>query len=310
MSLPLDDLPSMALFAQVVQLRSFSAAAREAGLVKSAVSKRIAALEARVGVRLLVRTSRKLAPTSEGLAFYEHCAALCAAARAAVDSVGEARSAHGVVRVNAAGVFAALYLARAVGLFLAGHPGIDVHFVTDDRLVDLAESGADIVVRVSRKLRGSAVVRRIATDRMHLVASPAYLARAGAPESPADLVRHNCLRYGLMPADEEWQFEEDGRRIGVPIASNLVASDAAVLRGAALAGVGLSILPGFLVARDIAAGKLVSVLKRHLHIPLGVYVLMGHRTQLPERTRLLVDFLARHFATADWAALADPADVG
>jgi DNA-binding transcriptional LysR family regulator len=306
MSLPLDDLPSMALFAQVVQLRSFSAAAREAGLVKSAVSKRIAALEARIGLRLLVRTSRRLAPTSEGLAFYEHCAALCAAARAAVDSIGDARSARGIVRVNASGAFAALYLARAVALFLARHPGIDVHFLTDDRLVDLAESGADIVVRVSRKLRGSAVVRRIATDRMHVVASPAYLARAGTPESPADLVQHNCLRYGLMPADEEWQFEEDGRRMGVPIASNLVASDPAVLRGAVLAGVGLSSLPGFLVARDIAAGRLVSVLHRYVNIPLGIYVLMSHRTQLPERTRLLVDFLARHFAKADWAALADP----
>lgn len=307
MSLPLDDLPSMALFAQVVQLRSFSAAARASGLVKSAVSKRIAALEARVGVRLLVRSSRKLALTTEGLAFYEHCAALYAAARAAVDSVSEARSARGTVRVNASGVFAALHLARAVGLFLASHPGIDVQFLTDDRLVDLAESGADIAVRLSRKLRGSGVVRKIASDRMYMVASPAYLARVGTPETPSDLVQHNCLRYGLVPPEEEWSFEEDGRRIAVPIASSLVASDPAVLRGAVLADVGLSILPGFLVARDIAAGRLVSVLNRYVTVPLGVYVLIPHRTQLPERTRLLVDFLARYFAAADWAALAEVA---
>lgn len=307
MKLSFDDLAAMALFAQVVQMRSFSAAAREAGVAKSVVSKRIASLEGRLGVRLLVRTTRKLVLTSEGMAFYEHCAILCAAARAATDSVGEARSERGTVRVNASGAFAVHHLARAIASFLSLQPGIEVHLTTEERLVDLADGGTDLLVRVSRKLRGSAVVRRLATDRMYVVASPAYLARAGTPESPADLVRHNCLRYSQMTAAEEWQLHEGDRPVPVPATGSLTAAEASILREAALAGLGLAMMPGFLVARDVAAGRLVSVLGPHVNIELGIHVLMPHRTQLPGRTRLLVEFLVRHFAGVDWAR---PAETG
>ncbi|MFO0588215.1 MAG: LysR family transcriptional regulator [Polyangiaceae bacterium] len=301
MKLPLDDLPAMALFAQVVRLRSFSAAAREAGVAKSVVSKRIAALEDKLRVRLLVRTTRKLTPTPEGLSFYEHCAALCASAIAAEESVGAARSDHGTVRINASGAFAAQHLAPAIAAFLARHPGIDVHLSTEEGLVDLADGGADLLVRVSRRLRGSAVVRRIASDRMFVVAAKDYLARAGTPSNPADLVHHNCLRYALMTAAEEWQFHEAGRPLPVPVTGNLVSESAAFLRAAAVAGVGIAMLPGFLIAPDIAEGRVVSLLAPHVDIELGIHVLMPHRTQLPGRVRHLVEFLAQRFAGIDWA---------
>lgn len=301
--LPLDDLPAMALFAQVARLASFSAAAREAGVVKSVVSKRIAALEGRLGVRLLMRTTRKLVLTSEGLAFYEHCAALVAAARAAAESVGEARSERGTIRVNATGAFAIPYLTRAITAFLLGREGVDVHLVTDERFVDLGEGGADVLVRVSRKLRGSAVVRRLATDRLRVVAAPSYLARAGEPTSPSDLVHHNCLRYSHMTASEEWQLRQGDRHVPVPVTGNFTAADPSILREAALAGLGLAVVPNMLVAHDLAAGRLTSVLEAHANIPLGIHVLLPHRTQLPARTRAFVDFLSRHFAAASLDAL-------
>jgi len=278
-----------------------AAAAREAGLTKSAVSKRISALEAHLGVRLLLRTTRKLTPTAEGLSFYEHCAALCASAIAAGESVGAARTEHGTVRLNASGAFAAAHLSRAIAAFLERHPGVQIDLTTDEGLLDLADGGADLLVRVSRRLRGSAVVRRLAADRMHIVASPEYLSRAGTPATPADLVHHNCLRYALMTAAEEWTLTHEGRSVPVPVRGNLTSANAAFLREATLAGLGLAILPGFLIAPDIAAGRAVPVLEAHVDIDLAVHILMPHRTQLPGRSRRLVDFLVERFTGVDWA---------
>src|SRR4051812_28090191 len=151
MKTPLEDLASMALFAQVVQARSFSEAARRAGLAKSAVSKRIAQLEERVGARLLTRTTRKLALTAEGLRFYEHCAALVAAADAASESVSEAsREARGRLTVDAPVTFAQMYLGAPLASFARAHPRIELSISTENRLVDLVDAGVDVFIRVAR----------------------------------------------------------------------------------------------------------------------------------------------------------------
>ncbi len=302
---PYDDLPSMALFARVVQLRSFSAAAREAGVAKSAVSKRIAGLEARLGVRLLVRTTRNLALTDEGLRFYEHCAGLLGAARAAEDAVRESSHAvRGPIRINAGTAFAELYLARAIARFLNEHPDVTVHLSVDDRFVDLAEGGLDLVIRIARRLTGSAIARRLATDRMVVCAAPDYLARAGTPRDPADLIRYNCLHYALVPPSHEWRFRTGGKELPVPTRGNYVGSNGTLLREAALAGLGLAVVPRFMVAAELAAGLLVTVLDDRITGELGIHAVMQHRAHVPARVRLLVDFLARYFAGADWPALA------
>ena len=305
MPLPLEELASMALFAQVVQLRSFSAAAREAGLAKSAVSRRIAALEDRLGARLLVRTTRKLALTGEGMRYYEHCAALLAAARAAEDSVsGASRLARGPIRINAPVTFAQMYLAPALAGFLAEHPAIEVSLSVEDRMVDLVEGGWDLVIRVARLRDSSLVARRLASARIGLCAAPSYLARHGTPATPADLVSHNCLRYALVPAEREWRFGRRGARVHVPVRGNLAATDGTVLRRAALAGLGLAILPTFMVAADLAAGRLVTVLDDELRADVDISAVYASRRQLPLRTRMLLDFLTDHFAGANWEELA------
>jgi DNA-binding transcriptional LysR family regulator len=292
----------MALFARVVQLRSFSAAARQAGVAKSAVSKRVAALEARLGVRLLVRTTRNLSLTEDGLRFYEHCAALLAAAEAAEDAVRESsRAARGPVRVNASVAFAELYLAGAIARFLREYPDVTVHLTADDRFVDLAEGGFDLVVRITARLTGAIVARRLATDRNVVVAAPGYLARAGTPRAPDELIHHDCLHYALVPARDEWRFRVAGKPVSVPTRGNFVASNGTVLREAALAELGLAVMPRFMVAAELAAGRLVTVLDEFVGGEMGIYAVMAHRKHVPARVRLLVDFLARHFAGADWA---------
>src|SRR5262249_28784298 len=155
--------------------------------------------EANLGVRLLVRTTRNLSLTTDGLRYYEHCAALLAAAEAATDTMREASAAlRGPIRVNSSFAFSQLYLAGAIARFLRAHPDVTVQLSVDDRFVDLAEGGFDLVVRIAARLTGSIVARRLAGDRMVVVGAPGYLARAGTPRTPEDLIQHDCLRYALV----------------------------------------------------------------------------------------------------------------
>jgi DNA-binding transcriptional LysR family regulator len=294
---PLDDLPSFALFARVVELRSFSAAAREAELARSAVSKRIARLEGRLGVRLLHRSTRTLSLTHEGTRFYEHCAAMIAAATAAEAAVaGASALPSGTLRVNAPVTFAHMHLAQAIALFLQTHPGVEVELVTDNRLVDAVEGGFDVVVRITRLRDSSLYARKIATDRLVICASPGYLERAGTPASPADLVAHNCMHYALVRAADEWRFRAAYGAGDLPVRGNFTTTDGTVLRAAALAGLGLAVLPSFMVARDVADGLLRLVLEGARRARIGIYALYPHRERLPARTTAFLEFLVGHFA--------------
>jgi DNA-binding transcriptional LysR family regulator len=300
----LDDLPSMALFARVVQLHSFSAAARASGIAKSAVSKRVSQLERRLGVKLLSRSTRSLSLTDDGLRYYEHCADLLVAAAAAEDAVvGSQRHPVGRVRVNAPITFSQMYLATALAEFLQRHPGISIDLTTEDRLIDVAEGGFDLVIRIGRLQASSLVARRLATVKVLVCAAPQYLARAGTPAVPADLVRHNCLRYSLVPAAAEWHFPRRGGSVRVPVQGNLTASDGTALRRAAIAGLGLAVLPDFMVARDVAEGRLVTILAQHAAPDLGLYAIRASGRLVPARVRALLNFLVARFANPAWSAL-------
>jgi DNA-binding transcriptional LysR family regulator len=302
MKAPLEDLVSMALFAAVVQHRSFSAAARELGLVKSAVSKRVSLLEDRLGVRLLTRTTRKLALTEDGVRYYEHCAALLAAADAAEEAIaGASTEARGRLRINAPGSFAQFYLAEALADFLIRHPQIEVELSVDDQFVDVVEGGFDIVIRITQLRDSSLIARRLSTDRLVVCGAPAYFAKHGRPAAPPDLIGHNCLHYSLVSKAGEWQFRDSNREAYVvPVSGNLTSSNGATLRFAATAGLGLLVAPLFLVARDVAAGRLELVLEGARRAEIGIHAVFASRRQLPVRTKLLLDHLSAWFAADDW----------
>lgn len=301
--LPLEHLPTLALFARLVQLGSFTRVAAEAGLAKSAVSKRVAGLERALGVQLLRRSTRKLAPTEEGLAFYEHCARLLDSAGAAYRAVeGASELARGPLRVNAPVTLAHMKLADACAAFLAAHPEIDLQLQTDDRLIDVVEGDFDVTVRVGRLQESSLVAKRLMTDRLVVCAAPAYLARAGRPETPADLVAHNCLHYTLVPLAGEWRFRGASGPYSVPVRGNFSSSDGTALRSAAVAGLGVAVLPQFMVAADLAAGRLELLLEGTRRAQIGIYAITAHGRRLPKRVRLFIDFLARWFATAGASA--------
>jgi DNA-binding transcriptional LysR family regulator len=295
-----EDLPSMALFAAVVRARSFSEAARRTGIAKSAVSKRVAQLEARLGVRLLTRTTRKLALTGEGAQFYEHCEALLLAAERAHEAVsGASEVARGHIRINAPVTFSQLHLARAIASFLQTQPEIEVALSADDGLVDVVESGFDLVVRVTRLPDSSLIARKLASTRLVVCGSPAYLARRGTPASPAELVHHHCLHYSRVPFAAEWRFRGPLGPYVVPARSAFATGDGTVLKEAAMAGLGLVVLPWFIVAREVRSGALTLVLEGERRAQIGIYALYAHK-KLPLRTRLLLQHLSKHFARDDW----------
>ena len=302
MRAPFDDVAAMAMFATVVKKQSFTAAADEIGIAKSAVSKRIAELEERVGVRLLTRTTRKLSLTEEGVRYYEHCAALLTAARAADASVADAGAApRGPLRINAPVTFAQMFLARALARFLEQEAAVEIALTTDDRIVDVVDGGYDVVIRICAELKvSSLVVKKLASDRLVVCGTPEYLDTHGRPHSPGDLVNHNCLHYSLVGREAEWRFRGATGPLAIPTLGNLDAADGAVLRQAALAHLGLVVLPHFMVAGDVARGDLELVLDGRRRAEIGIYAVFASRRNLPARTKALLDYLGGYFSAADW----------
>jgi len=299
----IDLLPDLAVLVRVAELHSFSAAARELGVAKSAVSRRVGDLEAALGVRLLTRSTRHIGLTTDGLEVFEHARNLLSEARAAVDAVSGSRSQlRGAIRVNAPGVFAQRYLVPAIAVFLAQHDDIEVQLTVEDRLVDVVEGGWDVVIRVSRLADSSLVVRKLAESHRVIVASPEYLQRKGRPGEVCDLVDHHCIHYALVPLDVEWGFKLPRRRITAPLRVRFTAPDSSAVLEAALAGIGLASAPWFLVAEEVHAGRLEVVLEGQRESDFSIAAVMPQRTGMPARTRAFVDHLVKWFATPPWEA--------
>lgn len=297
---PLEHYASLALFSRVVQLGSFSAAAREAKIAKSAVSRRIRLLEDALGVHLLARTTRKVTPTAEGLRVHAHAAEMIAAATAATGEAGaEQGPMRGLIRVNAPVSFSQLHLVDALAPFLAAQPEIEVDLQCDDRIVDVIEGGFDVVIRVGRLADSSLVARRIGRDRLVVCASPAYLEKHGTPRSAFELEQHACLHYSLVSRAAEWRFRAKGAT-DLATRGRFSTSNGTVLARAALNGLGLVVLPSFMIADEVRAGRLVLVLEGERKAEIGIFAVTATRRHVPARTRHLVDHLARAFARKKW----------
>lgn len=297
MALDPDDLVDLALFARVVEQRSFSAAARDLRIVKSAVSRRVAALEERLGVQLLRRTSRKVELTPEGARFAEHCVQMLSSARAAKDTVATAgKTLRGGIRISAPVTLSQMHLARMIARFQIAHPEVEVDLVADDGYVDVVGGGFDLVVRAGRLSDASFVARKLASDRLVVAAAPSYLDRAGRPKTPDDLLDHNCLHYAHMTRATEWRFDD----ATPPLRGNFASTDGTVLREAVVAGLGLVTIPFFMVAPDVAAGRIELVLERFRRPEMSIFALLAAGRGQPLRVRTLVDHLAKAFSPRDW----------
>jgi DNA-binding transcriptional LysR family regulator len=300
----MDKLEAMNAFAKVVAAGSYAEAARRLGLTRSAVSKAVMELESLMGVRLLDRTTRRVTPTEAGRAYYERCMSILAEVEATEIEVSRQHEApRGVLRINAPMSFGTRYLGGAVADFMARYPELRLELILNDRVIDPLEEGVDVTVRIGALPDSSLIARRLAPARLVLAAAPAYLARAGVPKAPEDLAAHACLTYGHMAAVQRWTLAGDGAAISVPVTSRLCSNNGDVLREAALAGIGITNLPTFLIGPDIAAGRLELVLPEARPEPLGIFALYAPNRYLAAKTRVFIDFLVGRFGEApEWDA--------
>ena len=289
----------MNAFARVVAGGSYAEAARQLGLTRSAVSKAVMELERLLGARLLDRTTRRVTPTEAGRAYYERALAILSAVEETELQISRLHDEpKGVLRINAPMSFGTLYLGPAVAAFMARHEELAIELSLSDRFIDPLEEGVDVTVRIGILANSSLIARRLAPARRVLVASPDYLARAGAPKTLADLARHRCLTYGHMAPSHRWQLTQDGKPVTVEVRSALCANNGEVLRDAALAGRGITALPTFIVGPDIAAGKLVVVLADNAPTELAIHALYAPNRYLAAKTRVFIDFLVESFGDA------------
>lgn len=285
----------MEVFVRVVELGGFSSAARAGGMTPSAVSKLISRLEARLGARLLNRSTRKLQLTPEGAAFYERAVRILADLEDAERGVSSGEQAVGRIRLNTNASFGTHILAPLLPEFLARYPGVTLDIIHTDTVVNLLEAQADIAIRAGPLKSSSLVARKLGATRMMIVAAPAYIERFGMPESVAALEAHNRMRLSYTRSLDGWPLRrEDGEIITMPAVGTVRISDGEALRHLVVAGAGLARLAAFTVREDIRAGRLVPVLEGQNPGDLEEVhaVWLGQGGRLPARIRALLDFLA------------------
>ena len=288
-------------FVEVVAKGSLSAAARAEGIAPAMIGRRLDALEQRLGVKLLQRTTRKLALTNEGAAFLEDCQRILAELEEAETAVAERSArASGHLLISAPAGFGRQHVAPLLPSFLAEHRDVTLNLNLNDRVVDMIGEGVDVAIRIASLSDSSLVGVKLADNQRVVVASPAYLKRHGAPALLADLARHNCLAISSEGSQRGWTFREHGKQLTLKVAGNMVCNDGAVLHDWALAGKGLAWRSMWEVGAEIAAGRLCTVLDQYAAPGNDIYAVFAQRRHLPLRIRAFVDFLRHSYAQSGY----------
>lgn len=299
----MDQLSALKAFCRVVEAGGFSAAAAPLNVSHTVMSKQVRQLETLLGAQLLNRTTRKLALTEAGHAYYQR-------ARHILDELQDADLAvsrhhatpRGTLRLNAPMAFGTLEVAVWLPRFMASHPELKIDLVCNDRYVDLIDEGFDVALRLARELPDSTLMaKKLASTATLLVASPAYLKQHGTPSTPQDLTRHNCLIYTLMPKPDEWVFATPhGERLAITVRGSLQANTGMALRLAALTGAGIASTASFIVHEDLARGDLVQVLPDYPLRARELYAVYPHNRHLSPKVRAFIDFASEIYRHPHW----------
>jgi DNA-binding transcriptional LysR family regulator len=299
------DLNDVVVFATVVRTGSFTGAGRELRLPKSTVSRKVSELEARLGARLLQRTTRSLSVTDAGRAYYEHASRIVAELDAGTAAVQELEEApRGQLRIAAPLNFG--LFASALSSFVARYPGVEVEVVCSDRLVDLVEERFDVAIRASRLKDSTLVARPLGLFRSFMVASPGYVAANGEPRQPKDLTKHACLVFGAGAERGYFRLTRKGKEETIAVSGRVVANDFELLHGAAKDGLGLAMLPFSRIATDLAAGLLVRVLPEWSTATFPIHAVYPSTRNLSPKVRAFVDHLLATDETLPWEPLDTP----
>lgn len=292
----MDRFTELQAFVRTVERGSQSAAAREIGVTPAMVGRYLHALEARLGARLLNRTTQTQSLTEAGAAFYPRAAAALDALEEAERAASAARAEpHGLLRVAAPMSFGIRHLAAAVAEFCRLHPGVRVELSLNDRVVDLVDEGYDVAVRIGRLADSSLVARRLSPCRLAVCAAPSYLARRGLPAAPADLRAHDCLLYAYDGDGDTWRFRGEAGEVELSPAGPLRANNGDALLAAALVGQGVAMLPTFIAGDALRDGRLVRLLPGWGLREIAAHAVYPSARHLAPKVRGFVAFLAARF---------------
>ena len=303
----MDRFLEMETFAALVELGSFVRVAADMHTSKAAVSRHLGSLEARLGVRLLQRTTRKLSATQEGEVFYQRCKSVLTLLEEA-DSEASSNSADvvGLLRINAPVSFGILQLANCWAKFHVKYPKLKLEIDLSDRVINVVEESYDLAIRIARLESSSLVSKKLASTRMMLCASPTYLKERGAPERPADLANHALIAYSYWSTKDEWQFEGPLGTESVRANPFVRSNNGDTCLAVALAHQGIILQPSFIVSDALRAGTLVECMPGYRSYELGIHAIYPTRKFLAPKVRALIDFLVEYFAEHDVAQRDSP----
>ena len=298
----MDRLKSLATFVQVVENGSFSVAARRLGMSPTMASAYVQALEDQLGARLLQRTTRKVSVTEIGQAYYESAARILTELEEADRVAGALQSTpRGRLRLHV-GTHIVRFVAPVLSDYMKLYPDLAVELTMGERMVDLIEEGFDLAVRATVPADSSLVIRQLAAWRHVPCCAPSYLETRAAPRTPAELAGHSCLRYAFYPYGDEWRFTgPKGEAVSARVRGRLRTNSAEALRIAALDGIGIFLAPGFLVAEDLAAGRLVPLLEGYKPIAFAINAIYPHRQHVTAKVRAFIDLAVERFRGGAWA---------
>jgi DNA-binding transcriptional LysR family regulator len=295
----MDRLAAMETFVRVMETGSFSEAARQLHVGQPAVSKAIAQLEERLGVKLLLRSTHGLTPTEAGENFYRHARrAMEEADEADLAARGAGAGLSGRLRVSAAPTFASLHVIPHLPEFLAAHPALDLEVILDDRPIDLIEEGIDVSLRMGDLEDSGLTARRIGQARRLVVGTPAYFRRAGEPHIPADLAARECVIYAKGPGRDVWLFRKDGSEISVAVQGRFRVSAAEGVRSAVLAGIGLAVASEWMFSPELAVGGVIAVLTDWAITPIDLWAVFPAGRVASAKARSFADFVEERLAAA------------
>lgn len=294
----------MEIFTRVVEAKSFSGAARRMNISKSVVSKHVTEIERSLGVRLLNRTTRAISLTEVGAAFYERCSRIVAAAEEAEAIATRLQSVpRGTLKVNVPVAFGVLHIVPALPDLLSAYPDLRIEMTLSDRTVNLAEEGYDAAVLIEKKLAATLVARKLAPNLRRICATPDYLRRHGVPNSPRELANHNCIVYAPLGTEKEWCLIGQEGTVWIEVDGNLRLNNENAIRYAALSGLGMALLPSYIVGPDLQSGALRAVLPDYTASETAIYAVYLSNRHLSAKVRCFVDFLVVRFGpTPPWDA--------
>lgn len=293
----MDTLTRMQAFIDIVEQQGFSAAARKVGRSKALMSKYVRELEDELGILLLNRTTRQFSLTEAGEVFHKSALEILQKVGDLQDTVREAGKGHkGRLRISAPRSLTDLEIGLPIVEFAAAYPEITIDMNLDDAMVDMIEEGYDVAIRISRLTDSSLIAKKLSDFRLVLCASPDFIKQYGMPKSPQDLGDVPCIVDTNMMRRANWCFLDDnGEEISVPVRGNIEVNSPEVTRRAALAGLGMTLVPEFAIEQELKSGALVSLLEDRIPSGGGIYAVYPHRRHVPGKVRVFVDFLALWF---------------